>query len=202
MPPSSFDRTDVTRSDSSLVTLVRNGDENAARELYDRYVHRLQGLVKAKMGSKLRAFVDPEDIVQSVFKSIFRGVKSGLYDAPPGETLWNLLAVVAVNKVSRNGNQQSAMCRDVDRTLGLDESNEPSQPESFAAEQLELEIREILETFRPSDREILELRLQLFGIDEISAKTGHAMRTVERSLQKSRQRLASLLLDDDQPRRI
>ena len=29
---------------------------------------------------------EPEDIVQSVFKSVFRGMQSGNYDAPPGET--------------------------------------------------------------------------------------------------------------------
>jgi hypothetical protein len=52
------------------------------------------------------------------------------------------------------------------------------------ADMLELGIREVLEWMRPSDRAILELRLQQYSVEEICAKTGRALRTVERSLQK------------------
>ena len=187
---------DLSATDKSLVKKVRDGDERAATALYDRYARRVFGLVRSKLGQRLASMTEPEDIVQSVFRSVFRGVQAGNYDAPPGETLWNLLAVIAVRKLSSKANHHAAQRRDASRNVPLDPSTDGVDlaVEQASAEFFELCIKESLEMLRPLHRKILALRIQGHSIDEISQKTGRARRTVERSLQTSRQQLADYLL--------
>ena len=188
------DRLSVT--DRSLLKLVRGGDEDAATTLYERYARRVFGLVESQLGDRLRANTEPEDVVQSVFKSMFRGVQAGHYDAPPGTTLWNLLAVIAVHKLRRKAGHHSAQRRDAKRNVPLETIDDGLALDQTSIEFLEVSVRETLELLRPLDREILSLRIERYTVDEISIETGRSRRTVERSLQRSRERLASLLLDE------
>ncbi|MFY8058631.1 MAG: RNA polymerase sigma factor [Planctomycetaceae bacterium] len=86
-------------SDRTLVARLREGDESAANELYRRYAGRLHGLADRQMSAGIRRTHEPDDIVQSAFRSLFRGVSAGSYDAPEGNSLWSLLAVIAIHKV-------------------------------------------------------------------------------------------------------
>lgn len=196
MTPRDPDPGELSHTDRSLLVLVRGGDEDAATTLYERYARRVFGLVEAQLGDRLRASTEPEDVVQSVFKSMFRGVQSGHYDAPPGTTLWNLLAVIAVHKLRRKATHLSAQCRDANRNVSLEAIDGRVPFDQSSIESLEISVRETLDLLRPLDREILSLRIQRYTVDEISEKLGRSRRTVERSLQRSRERLASLLLDE------
>ncbi len=187
----------LSHTDRSLLVLVRGGDEDAATTLYERYARRVFGLVESQLGDRLRASTEPEDIVQSVFKSMFRGVQAGHYDAPPGTTLWNLLAVIAVHKLRRKAVHLSAQRRDAKRNVPLEVLEDGLALDQSSLEFLEITVRETLELLRPLDREILSLRIQQYTVDEISVETGRSRRTVERSLQRSREQLASLLLDEE-----
>ena len=187
----------LSQTDRSLLVLVRGGDEQAATALYERYARRVFGLVEAKLGERLRANTETEDVVQSVFKSMFRGVRSGLYDAPPGSTLWNLLAVIAVHKLRRRARHLTAQRRDVNRNVPLDSLVDQISSDEESIEFLEICLRETLEILGPLHRDILSLRIQGHTVDEISETVKRSRRTVERSLQKSRERLASLLLDGE-----
>lgn len=69
-------------SDRSLVNQLRNGDETAAAKLYRRYALRLHGLADRQMSAGIRRTHEPDDIVQSAFRSLFRGVTAGSYQAP------------------------------------------------------------------------------------------------------------------------
>jgi RNA polymerase sigma-70 factor (ECF subfamily) len=90
-----------TRSDGSLVRLIRDGEQQAATDLFLRYSDRLLNLAKSNTSPQLSPRFDPEDVVQSVFRSFFRRVSDGAYDVPPGEELWRLLLVLSLNKVRR-----------------------------------------------------------------------------------------------------
>jgi RNA polymerase sigma-70 factor (ECF subfamily) len=175
--------------------MVREGDEQAAHLLYDRYARRVLGLVEARLGDRLRATTEPEDIVQSVLKSFFRGVQSGSYDAPPGETLWNLLAVIAVNKLRGHAAYQSAQRRSVGRSVAIDAAEGEALLDDSSLEFLRLCVQETLGQLRPLDREVVSLRIKQHTVAEISEITGRTRRTVERILHNSRRQLAGLLLD-------
>ncbi len=187
-------------SDKSLVTAVRSGDEQAAAELYQRYAARVFGLVHAQMGDFLRTRTDPEDIVQSVFKSIFRGMSGGGYDAPDGGSLWHLMAVIAVNKVRRNAARLSAYKRDERKTesLSLDDNMAIERP---CLKQIEVAIAESIECLEPGEREVVWLRVRGFSVEEIADQLSKSRRTVERLLQHARRTLAHELFveSDDEP---
>src|SRR5271167_4544767 len=90
-------------SDHSLLSRYRGGSQDAATELYLRYVERLRGLARAQLSANLAAKVEIDDIVQSVFGSFFRGVNDSLYHVPAGEELWKLLLVIALHKIRDQG---------------------------------------------------------------------------------------------------
>lgn len=187
----------LSQSDKSLIMMIREGDDGAASLLYRRYAHRVLKLVQNRMSGRLRAKTEPEDIVQSAFRSIFRGVQSGHYDAPDGSTLWNLLAVIAVNKLRRHANHLFAQRRDANRDVTLEECDVALGSDQRSIEIMELTIRETLDQMRPFDAEVLRLRLRRHSVEEISDQTGRSKRMVERSLQKSRERLSQILLQRD-----
>jgi RNA polymerase sigma-70 factor, ECF subfamily len=176
--------------------MVRDGDELAASALYERYARRVLGLVKKKLGAKLHGATEPEDVVQSVFKSMFRGVKTGNYNAPPGETLWNLLAVIAVNKLNYQASYHSAQCRDLNREIPLDAACPSDLIDNDSLELFQVYVRETLEKLPEGDLEVVSLRIQSHTVEEIAEITGLTRRTVERRLQNTRIRFADELLGE------
>lgn len=187
----------MAHSDRSLVAAVRSGDERAAAELYERYAARVFGLVKAQMADQLKQRTDPEDIVQSIFKSIFRGMSSGGYDAPDGGSLWHLMAVIAVNKVRRHGSRQSAEMRDIRRTETLSDAL-PLANDDMSLASLESAIAEAIECLHASEQEVVWLRVRGYTVEEIADRLGKSRRSIERFLQHARHTLAKeLALGDD-----
>ena len=177
--------------------LIRHGDQDAATALYERYARRVLGLVESQLGAKMRANMEAEDVVQSVFRSIFQGVQAGNYDAPPGSTLWNLLAVVAVHKLRRRANHLSALRRDANRNVALDHTNQDALIDSASLEFFQLTVRETIERLSELDQQILSLRMENNTLDEICAIVGKSKRTIERRLQHIRNHLSEILLKDD-----
>ncbi len=182
-----------TLSDNLLIQRVRAGDEQAAAELYDRYARRVFGLVHGSMSTHLKAQVEAEDIVQSVFKSIFRGVNSGSYDAPASGTLWQLLAVIAIHKVRRNARRLSAAKRDGGRTQPLTASDTSRVADRLTSDEFERAIREIIEGLDEFEQAVVTLRVQGYSVEEIADQSNRSRRSVERTLQRIRSRLADEL---------
>jgi RNA polymerase sigma-70 factor (ECF subfamily) len=186
-------------SDRSLVRRLQAGQEDAATQLYLRYARRLQALALRRCSTDLACRVDPDDIVQSVFSSFFRGVTQGFYDVPTGEEAWGLLLVIALNKIRAKGNFHHAARRDVRRTpsLGNDLDNMPSKESDEASlTTLRLVIEDVLGDLPEEHRQIILLRMQEHQVEEIADRTRRSRRTVERVLQDFRHRLTTALEED------
>ena len=183
-------------SDKSLIALVKTGDEEAATAIYERYAKRIHGLVSSQMSERLSAQVQPEDIVQSVFKSIFRGVSSGGYDAPKGGELWQLIAVVAIHKVRKNASRGNALRRDSRRTQAIEPTDNLDFFDRSTPEQFEVAIREATESLKPAEQSVVIYRVQGHSVEEISEKLDRSRRGIERLLQSAREKLAKLLSED------
>lgn len=183
-------------SDRSLVARIQSGDEDAAALIYERYAKRIHGLVNKQMTDMLHAQTQPEDIVQSVFKSIFRGVASGGYSAPEGGTLWQLMAVVAIHKTRRNASKRQVQKRDARRTQSLEAMEAFDVESDISPEGFESALREAVEHLKTSEQQVVMLRVEGFKVEEISEKLELSRRSVERLLQNAREKL-SLMLDLD-----
>jgi RNA polymerase sigma-70 factor, ECF subfamily len=188
-PPDSHS-TSRRSPDSSLVRVLRAGDQRAAEELYARYAGRIRSLVASRLRGPVAARLSPEDIVQSVFRTFFEGVIERAYAAPEGRELWGLLCVLALNKLRERVAYHQAACRDVRRTAG----GVDAVPDSDAETRwLGVEVDDLLARFRPADREVIHLRMLGYEVTEIADRTGRSLRTIERVLQKARSRLTAEL---------
>jgi DNA-directed RNA polymerase specialized sigma24 family protein len=182
--------------DPTLFRLLREGDPDAAQALYARYAKRLRALVDRRLGPDLSSRVDPDDIVQSVFRTFLRGVAERRYQVPEGQDLWGLLLVLALNKVRACGQFHRAAKRDVRLTRPLDGPDVPSDCVVAAAGAdpfLHSLAQDLLQQFLPVHRQMIELRLEGYAVAEIAARTGRSRRTVERILQNCRASLLQLV---------
>ncbi len=184
------------QTDASLLRRYRGGDGDAATELYRRYAQRLLRLTSNQASPALQRRVDPEDIVQSIFRTFFRRVKLGEYDVPASDELWKLFLVIGLNKVRALAIHHQAAKRDVRQT-----TNEGSDPaidyaagkDDLALTALELTIEELLAPLPESYREVIHLRIAGHEVQEIAEKVSRSKRSVERILQDFRQQLHELI---------
>lgn len=179
-------------SDRSLLVRLRRGEQDAATRLYLRYAERLRALVRSRCSDQLSRRVEPDDIVQSVFRRFFNRVLQGAYDVPPGEELWGLLLVIALNKIRAEETFHRAGKRDVRLSDGPDPAVLPGPPGGDVA-LLEVTVEDVLAQLPDSHRKLVEWRIQGHEVAAIAGLAGRSKRTVERILQDVRQRLRQLL---------
>lgn len=186
-------------SDGSLLRRLRKGEQDAATRLYLRYARRLHGLANAQTGQDLRSRIDPEDIVQSVFRTFFRRAQEGHYEVPDGEEIWKLFLVIGLHKIRDAAVFHRAAKRNAARTTALTragEAAEPSAADEMAETTLRMIIDEILLSLNDSQKEIVTMRMEGAQVDEIAEATKRSRRTVERTLQKFRELLQQQIEED------
>jgi RNA polymerase sigma-70 factor, ECF subfamily len=194
--PSLTDDEIIEASDRSLLRRFRGGDDDAATQIYLKYAERLMHLAENKTGQDLKARLDPEDMVQSVFRTFFRRVSDGQYDVPEGDELWKLLLVIGLNKIRNLAAFHRADKRTVKRTQGeldVDGSAVNPQSDQESLKVLEMTIRELLSPLPEEYQKVIELRVAGFEVQEIAEKSGRSKRTVERILQEFRRKLGGLI---------
>jgi RNA polymerase sigma-70 factor (ECF subfamily) len=182
-------------SDHSLLLQARGGNQEAAAALYLRYAPRLRDLARARFSADLARRLDAEDIVQSVFSTFFQGVHQGQYEVPAGRELWQLLLVIALNKIRAHGKFHRAARRDVRLTAGGERLDEGARYERDHAPLalLQLAVDEILQRLPAAHRQVVLSRIEGFEVAEIAERVGCSRRTAERVLQEFRRRLAKAL---------
>jgi RNA polymerase sigma-70 factor (ECF subfamily) len=184
---------DTPAGDRTLVRYIRGGDEAAANELYRRYAARLLKVVADRCSPAFAARFDPDDIVQSVFRTLYQGVRAKFYDAPEDGELWGLLFVLAVNRVRDELAYHAAARRNVHRTSGGPSPDELLTRDHTAATLLRMQVDEYLARLPADEREVVGLRMTGHTVAEIAQRTGRARRTVERILQNARTQLVRVV---------
>jgi len=194
LPPSadSHDRDAADdHSDERLLKRLRRGEVDAATELYVKYAERLTQVARRQTATNLVSRFDPEDVVQSVFRTFFRRFSTGNYDLPEGEELWKLLLVISLNKLRKLGLHHHAQKRDSRRTqVGQDMDAVSNGGGEEAGTHLRMTIDEVLAQLEPTAARIVLLRMEGRDIAEIATLAERSKRTIERVLQNFRQRLA------------
>jgi RNA polymerase sigma-70 factor (ECF subfamily) len=187
-------------SDRSLLRRFQRGQADASTELYLRYAERLRRLAAAQSSADLARRVDPEDIVQSVFRTFFRRAAQGHYTVPEGEEMWKLLLVIALNKVRAAGAFHRAAKRDVRHTVGgeafeLALESRPGQDEA-ALTVLRLVVEDLLAGLPEPHRRMIELRIEGHEVAEIAELVRRSKRSVERVIQGFCSHLNALIRED------
>lgn len=180
-------------AEDELIERCRRGDEDAAREVFDAYVARLIPLARRRISQRLASRVDPEDIVQSVFRTFFARLKDDKFEINDQDDLFRLLVRITVHKTLRQIAHHKAAKRDPNMEMPQSDStneqvlqllsNEPT-PEATVTFLDQLE--HFLGQLQPQDRQILELRMEGFSTEEIAKKLGSYDRKVRRVLERIR----------------
>jgi RNA polymerase sigma factor (sigma-70 family) len=184
---------------SGFIRRIRAGDEQAAREMVDRFEPVIRREVKMRLRDpRLYRRLDWADICQSVMASFFVRAASGEYDLDQPDQLLRLLVVMTRHKLSKQERRHRAGKRDyrlaedrgpeyLERAPGAD----PTPSRLVAG-------RDLLEAFRArlseEERMLADLRAQGCEWAEISARFGgtpqarrmqlaRAVRRVERQLE-------------------
>jgi RNA polymerase sigma-70 factor (ECF subfamily) len=177
------------QSFADLIARLQAGDDAAARRLFERYQARLIALAHDHLSRRLAGKVDSEDVLQSVFKSFFVGHRAGKYELDSWNRLWGLLTKITLHKCINRVEYFRAGCRDVEREVsmqapgGSDNSSLAildREPAPIEAAILTETVEQLLRGYNADDRQIIQLVLEGYTIEEISAQVGWSERKVRR----------------------
>jgi RNA polymerase sigma factor (sigma-70 family) len=183
------------RSTSQWMERLREGDQETAQRLWERYFDRLVALADRRLPRDIRREFDEEDVALSALHSLFRGIARGRYpELRDHEDLWSLLVVITSRKTLRHLRRRSATKRGGDRVrgesiwsdlsrAGISEVIGEEPTPDFATEVAE-ESEQLLDSLDDESLRALALaKMEGLTNAEISKRLGVAQRTVERRLQ-------------------
>src|SRR5687767_9707448 len=82
----------------ALLAHLQAGDPEAGGRIVSRFAYRLIGLARSRLDRLVRQKVDPEDVVQSVFRSFFLRQGEGKWRLESWNSLWAILTVITLRK--------------------------------------------------------------------------------------------------------
>jgi RNA polymerase sigma-70 factor, ECF subfamily len=189
------------RSFRDVMSQLRAGDEAAAGEVFQRFAQRLIALARSRLDSWIRQREDPEDVVQSVYKSFFVRYGEGQFQVVNWNDLWSLLTLITIRKCADRVDYARAQRRDASRQVSSTEADDGHRgawqavdPEPTPIEALVLTetVDGLLRSFDQEDQPIIQLSLQGYTTLEISAELHRAERTVRRVREYARKRLLAM----------
>ena len=177
----------------SIAARLKADADLAAPELDEQYRARLCRLVEREMNRRFRRKEDPEDVVQSAFRTFYRRNARGEFRIDSSVDLWRLLETITRHKVLKHVEKLVTGKRDAKReehTEGDDLRGRAPTPEeaAIAADLME----EVLAGLDDTYVAVFHLRLQRHTEEEIAAKLGCARASVRTRLSRIRDRLERL----------
>ncbi len=189
----------MTDSFADFLKRLRTGDDDASRELFDRFARQLIAMARQRFDGRVRHKVDPEDVVQSAYKSFFYRYADANTQIGGWNSLWSLLTIITVRKCAERIAYHRAQRRNAAREISTSSAEHPSAVEIFSREPTPAEATELSETVErlfadldDHERPVLELSLQGYSTREISEQLQRAERTVRLLRERVRKRLVRM----------
>lgn len=176
---------------------ISQGDQEAARQLWDRYSAALQRLIRNRYPKAFNAAADEEDLVQSVFQALWTGAAARQWDSVQdrSELWWLLLAITRRKAISRQvynlrlkrgGNtvafselETAAQDSSQNRPLDIEGDSAPAELILMLQEERERLLHRLRDDVL---RSIAVWKLDGYTHEEIAAKLGVTPRTIIRKL--------------------
>jgi RNA polymerase sigma factor (sigma-70 family) len=193
----------MSNSFAEFLARLHSGDPAAGEEIFARFAYQLIALARRNIDAGLRHKVDPEDVVQSAYKSFFFRYGEANLDVVNWNSLWGLLTLITVRKCAERTAYHRAERRDAAREVSPSPRLEGAQAlEPFGREPTPVEAAVLSETLQQlfvdldeDERPILEMSLQGYTTREISERLGRAERTVRLLREGIRHRLEEMNLE-------
>jgi DNA-directed RNA polymerase specialized sigma24 family protein len=183
---------------------LREGQSQAAAELWDCYYARLVALARKKLKAAPRRVADEEDVVLSAFDSFCRGAEQGRFpDLADRDDLWQVLVMLTARKAAnqlkfelrqrRGGGRvrgESAFLERLGDEAGVAAIDQVvgSEPTPQFAAQVAEQCQELLQQLDdPSLTAIALAKMEGYTNDEIAGRLRIQTRTIERKLRLIRE---------------
>ncbi len=190
---------------SGWIQQLQAGDRAAAQRVWSHFSQSVLHLAMKRLEGRKPRMADEEDVVLSVFRTLFRRAEDGGFSQlQDRQDLWRLLVTITERKVidlvrdqrrkKRGGGNvvgESACLRSTDQSFpGLQNfaSKEPT-PE-FVVSMVET-VEHLLGMLDDENRAIAVARLEGYSNEEIAAQVGRSLATVERRVKLIRTRWTS-----------
>lgn len=182
---------------SGWIRAIKDGDEDAAQRVWDHFFARLVVLARRKLPSALRRIVDEEDVVLSVFQTLFRRASEGRFPRlNDRHDLWQLLVTITERKASNKVRDERRIKRGGGRVVGESAvavaalkhsrpgmeqlaSREPTP--AFVVAMSEA-VENLLGCLDDEQRALALLKLEGYTNLEIATRIGRSVPTIERRL--------------------
>lgn len=167
---------------------LKQGEDQAYRDLLRRYAMRLKSLASARIAPQFRAKFDTEDVVQSVLRSFCTNLQMRPTELESSQAMRGLLALMIKRKCAQYVQTYQAAKRNVNREIAgnwvesdVTTSREPSPQDSV---QRADELAHCLQVFDDLDRQVAQAILDGESTACIAARLGTSQRTVQRTLRR------------------
>ena len=194
---------------SSLLMLARQGDREALVRLSEQYEKKLRMVARVQLGPALRPYLDSQDLVQSVHRSLMLGLRNDKFDISCPETLIALTFTMLRRKIARHWRRMQRQKRQVmieGDTLDQGDTGEMvdlltslSTPRTEPNEEVQFRdsVSFLCKHLDDTERHIIDLRLQGYAAPEIATQIGLTSVNVRVRMTRLRQRLTARGVLDD-----
>lgn len=180
--------------EQALIDLWRQGDQDAARRIVERYCDRMLLLARRRISERLASRVDPDDILQSVFRTFFRRVKEGQFVFEEQDDLCKLLMRITLHKTLRQVAFHRAAKRDPGQEVGQGEHHRERllavldrEPTAEATVAFLDQMEHFLGKLDGETRRIIEMRVEGHSNEEIAKELGIYDRKIRRAVERVRE---------------
>jgi RNA polymerase sigma factor (sigma-70 family) len=192
------------RSVTGLLGQMRAGStserDEAAAAIVRRYFAQVADVVGRNLSPRLRRRIDPEDLALATFQSVCLRLADGQFKLDDRNDFWQLLVRIALNKTRKEATAQMTRKRDLSREVHSDGASSESvallldgrAPTPEEAAIMAEEMARLLEKLPVDIRPIAVWKFEGYTSEEIAAKLGYTLRTVERKLRLIRQKWAGV----------
>ena len=174
------------------------GDNDAVRQLWNRYFEQLQEVAKNQIGAAPRRAFDEEVVVISVFECLRKGALDGRFAEMRDRTeLWKMLVTMTLQKAIDRVRRELSDKRGGGATITEAVPNGSDQRERFRLDELfadeptldslvamEEEKNRLMHVLRDGSlRQVAVLRLEGYTQCEMAEKLAVTTRTIERKME-------------------
>ncbi len=174
---------------------LKGGDPEATQALWQRFYRHLVEQARQRLRGLPSRAADEEDVALSAFDSFFRGARAGRFPRlDDRHDLWQVLLMLLANKAAglrrhegrhKRGGGRVVPASAVEGPLGEVRDDAPSP--QLAAQMAE-ECRRLLDLLGDEELRATALaRLEGYSNEEIAARLGRSLATVERRLRLIRE---------------
>jgi RNA polymerase sigma factor (sigma-70 family) len=182
---------------------LQQGDQDAARKLYERYVEPIRRAARKRLNARTRRIEDESDVANAVLKSLLSGLVNGQFPRLSDATdLWMLVLAItwnktidAVRRAQRHAAEvgESALGDPATATMDRLDAGDPTpSAQAEIADRIDWLLAQLHDE---SLKQVVLMKLEGYTNAEIAQAIGKNVRTVERKLNAIRDILQHCLND-------